>query len=73
MVVLVEGVVATGVVVTVVAIMTAHHIEERLKQRFVMNGNKYHRLSAKSFRVKERLARRPPPSRYYCPHGHPLD
>jgi hypothetical protein len=73
MVAVVESVVAVTVFVTITAIMAAHHAEERLKQRFTKNGNKYHRFDQKIFRLKERLAGREPPPRHYCPHGHPLD
>lgn len=73
MVAVIETVVATAVFVTITAIMTAHHSEERLKQRFTKNGNKYHRFDQKVFRVQERFCRREPPSRHYCPRGHPLD
>lgn len=69
----IESVVAIAVFVTITAIMAAHHAEERLKQRFTMNGNKYNRFNAKAFRLQERCRRREPPSRHYCPHGHPLD
>ena len=69
----IESVVAIAVFVTITAIMAAHHAEERLKQRFTMNGNKYNRFNAKIFRLQERCRRREPPSRHYCPHGHPLD
>lgn len=73
MVAVVESVVAVTVFVTITAIMASHHAEERLKQRFTKDGNKYHRFDQKVFRLKERLAGREPPPRHYCPHGHPLD
>jgi hypothetical protein len=69
----IETVVAVSVFATITAIMAAHHAEERLKQRFTKNGNKYHRFDQKVFRLEERLRMREPPSRHYCPHAHPLD
>jgi hypothetical protein len=73
MVAVIESVVAVSVFVTITAIMAAHHAEERLKQRFTKDGNKYHRFDQKVFRFQERLRGREPPSRHYCPNGHPLD
>ena len=73
MVAIIESVVAVSVFVTITAIMAAHHAEERLKQRFTKNGNKYHRFDQKVFRFQERLRKQEPPSRHYCPHEHPLD
>lgn len=73
MTVVVEGFIGVTIIITIAAIMAAHHAEERLKQRFNMNGNKYHRADMKMFRLKERLRRREPPSRHKCPRAHPLD
>jgi hypothetical protein len=73
MVAVIETVIGVSLVVTVAAIMSAHHIEERLTKRFVKDGNKYHRLDQKIFRLQERIHGRQPPRRHYCPKGHPLD
>jgi hypothetical protein len=73
MVAVVESVVAISLVVTIAAIISAHHIEKRLEQRWVEDGNQYHRFDYKMFRLRQRFKRDQPPHRFYCPRGHPLD
>jgi hypothetical protein len=70
---IVEVVITATLVLTIAAIMAAHHTEERLTQRSNKNGNRYHRLDQKNHRLQARLAGRGEPDRHYCKYGHPLD
>jgi hypothetical protein len=68
-----EIVITTSVILTIAAIMAAHHTEERLTQRHNKNGNRYHRLDQKNHRLQARLAGRGVPDRHFCKNGHALD
>lgn len=70
---MIETLVIPTIIITIAAIMIAHHTEERLSKRDVVDGNKYHRLIQKSHRLQARLVRREMPSRHFCKDGHPLD
>lgn len=69
MVAIVEAVIATTVLVTITAIMSAHHLELRVSQRFLEDGNKYHRTDQKLHRLKARVGRQGTPPRAHCRCG----
>lgn len=70
---IVETVLGGSLIVTVAAIMVAHHLENRLDKRIVLNGNRYHRFDQKEHRLAARLSGRAIPARHYCKNGCPLD